>query len=135
MTTFTITDAHNTIVSALANARVSDPANVPGPVLAEWLETFPKWQADAVAAWISNGAFGVDGDGLPDPSDFDEAYAGEWGSFREYAEELADDIGMLGDVPEEVARYFDWDRWTRDLAYDYTTEPAPNGGVYVFRNI
>lgn len=135
MHTFDHTDAHHVIMTALSNARVSDPANVPSGALAEWLEAFPEWQADAVAAWIGSGNFGTDGDGLPNASDFEDAYAGEWNTFREYADNLADDLGMLVGIPEEVARYFDWDLWTRDLAYDYVTEPAPSGGVFVFRSL
>ena len=37
------------------------------------------------------------------------------------------------DVHEAIARYFDWDSWTRDLAFDYTTYDNPEGGVFVFR--
>lgn len=55
--------------------------------------------------------------------------------FRDYAEDLADDIGLLNDAPEELARYFNWDAWTRDLAFDFTTSPAPGGGVFVFQNL
>ena len=37
-------------------------------------------------------------------------------------------------APVEVVRYFNWDSWTRDLGYDYTTADSPSGGVFVFRN-
>ena len=57
----------------------------------------------------------------------------EWPSFREYAEELADDIELLDGVPEAITRYFDWDGWVYDLRFDYRTEQVPNGGLYVFR--
>ena len=60
---------------------------------------------------------------------------GSWDSFREYADQLADDIGLLADVPEEIARYFDWRVWTRDLAFDYSTYDDPEGGVFVFRDL
>lgn len=50
-----------------------------------------------------------------DADDFEDRYAGEARSEREYAEQLADDIGLLSDVPDELARYFDWESWTRDL--------------------
>ena len=90
-------------------------------------------QRGAFTAWIASGDYTEDGDGTPSVSDFEERYEGHWESFREYAENLADDIGLLSDVPEEITRYFDWGSWTRDLAFDYTTEPAPDGSVYVFR--
>lgn len=86
----------------------------------------------AYFAWIK-------GSGYSDPDepcidDFEERYCGEWDDFAEYAHQLVDEIGLLIDVPEEVSRYFNWDSWTRDLAHDYSTEPAPDGGVFVFRS-
>lgn len=100
--------------------------------LAGVMEEVPEGDRAALIAWVLSGDYVEDGDGLPSISDFEERYCGEWVSFREYAEQLGDDIGLLDDVPEEIARYFDWDAWTRDLMFDYTTEDAPTG-VYVFR--
>lgn len=91
----------------------------------------------ALCAWVESGDYvaeGIIGD-LPSIYDFEERYCGEWESFEDYAENLADDIGLLADVPEEIARYFDWSAWTRDLAFDYTTADNPEGGVFVFRSI
>jgi antirestriction protein len=106
---------------------------------AEWgrlLAEVDEWQRPALLAWVRSGDYIAEGHGiLPSLPDFEERYAGEWDSFREYAENLADDIGLLSDVPDEIAAYFDWSAWTRDLAYDYTTEPASGGGVYIFRSL
>jgi antirestriction protein len=106
---------------------------------AEWgrvLAGVDDWQRDALVAWVSSGDYVAEGRGdLPSLPDFEERYCGEWESFAEYAESLADDIGLLADVAEEIARYFDWSAWTRDLAYDYTTQRAASGGVYVFRSL
>jgi antirestriction protein len=88
----------------------------------------------AVRAYIENAGLPyIDWDTLAD--DFEEAYAGEWDSFEAYADELADDIGLLSDVPESVRPYFALDRWARDLILggDYWTEDSP-AGVYVFRS-
>lgn len=87
----------------------------------------------AFVAWVHTGCTIVDTDEIPVLADFLERYMGEWTSFREYAEQEVEDTGMLEGVPEALARYFDWDSWTRDLAHDYVTEPASGGGVYVFR--
>ena len=88
----------------------------------------------ALCAWVESGDYVAEGTGdLPSISDFEGRYCGAWESFREYAEQLADDIGLLADVPEEIARYFDWQAWTRDLAMDYATHDDPEGGVFVFR--
>lgn len=90
----------------------------------------------ALLAWVRSGGHVAEGTGdLPSLPDFEERFAGEWESFREYAENLAEDIGLLRDVAEEIARYFDWDAWTRDLAFDYTVEAAADGGVYIFRSL
>ena len=48
---------------------------------------------------------------------FESAFMGRWESFRDYAEQLADDIGESGGT-----RYFDYDAWTRDLEHDYWYE-------------
>ena len=88
----------------------------------------------ALCAWVESGNYVTEGDtDLPSISDFEECYCGEWDSFEDYAEQLADDIGLLADVPEEIACYFDWDSWTRDLAFDYDDHDNPEGGVFVFR--
>ena len=88
----------------------------------------------ALCAWVESGDYVAEGTGdLPSISDFEERYQGHWESFEDYARQLADDIGLLNEIPEEVARYFDWDSWTRDLAFDYETHDNPEGGVFVFR--
>ena len=90
----------------------------------------------ALCAWVESGSYVAEGTGdLPSISDFEERYCGAWESFEDYAEQLADDISLLAGVPEEIARYFDWDSWTRDLAFDYSTYDDPEGGVFVFRNM
>lgn len=90
----------------------------------------------ALLAWVRSGNYVAEGNtDLPCIPDFLERYCGEWADFKDYAQQLADDIGLLDGVAEEIARYFDWDAWTRDLAFDYTTEDNPDGGVYVFRNL
>ena len=88
----------------------------------------------ALCAWVESGGYIAEGNtDLPSIPDFEDSYQGHWESFEDYARELADDIGLLADVPEEIANYFDWDSWTRDLAFDYTTYVNPEGGVFVFR--
>ena len=90
----------------------------------------------ALLAWVESGDYVTEGDtDLPSISDFEERYHGHWESFEDYARELADVIGLLADVPEEIARYFDWSAWTRDLAFDHSTYDDPEGGVFVFRNM
>lgn len=70
---------------------------------------------------------------------FEEAYAGEWDSEREFAEsEDGGAVCLFDDLPKDsiVERYFDWEMWTRDLFIsDYWSAPSPGYGVYVFRNV
>ncbi|MFT3663232.1 MAG: antirestriction protein ArdA [Gordonia sp. (in: high G+C Gram-positive bacteria)] len=102
---------------------------------AAWGECFTeagdRWPA--VAAWVRSGAYVAEGSSdIPSLSDFEDRYRGCWTSFRDYAHQLAEDLGLLQDVPEEVERYFDWDSWIRDLEMGYTVETAPDCSVYVF---
>ena len=89
----------------------------------------------ALCAWVESGDYVAEGTGdLPSISDFEERYCGEWESFAEYAGATRG-LGLLTGVPEEIARYFDWRAWSRDLAFDYSTYDDPEGGVFVFRNL
>lgn len=104
---------------------------------AEWgrvyTEVGPEYWP-ALCAWVESGDYVTEGDtDLPSIFEFEERYCGAWDNLQEYAEQLADDIGLLADVPEEIARYFDWSAWTRDLGFDYSTCDDPDGGVFVFR--
>ena len=104
---------------------------------AEWgraFESVDEHMRPAYRAWC--GTVDLD-DGPPDTDDFVDAYAGEWDSMAEFAYRLVEDLGMLADVPEEVARYFDHDAYARDLRLsgDYTTVNAPGTGVFVFRSL
>lgn len=104
---------------------------------AEWGRVFDEvdeHQREALYAWVASGDYVSEGTGdLPSTSDFQERYCGQWDRFDDYARQLTDDIGLLRDVPQEIATHFDWDSWIRDLGFDYSTCGADTGGVYVFR--
>lgn len=90
----------------------------------------------ALVAWVQSGDYTAEGAGeLPVISDFVERYCGTWEDFESYAQDLADNIGLLDAAPEELARYFHWKSWISDLAMEYSTVDAPNGGMYVFRSL
>ena len=101
----------------------------------ERLAEIDEVQLPAFLAWIRTGAHVVDADDLPIVSDFEDRFCGEWPGFREYADEQLEDLGVLRDAPEELVRYFDFDAYARDLAYDYTTADAEGGGIFVFRDL
>ena len=104
---------------------------------AEWGRVYTEVGPEhwpALCAWVESGDYVAEGNtDLPSISDFAERYQGHWDTFAEFAEQLADYIGLLAGVPEEIARYFDWSAWTRDLAFDYRVYDDPEGGVFVFR--
>lgn len=72
---------------------------------------------------------------LPCIPDFMECNCSECSDFEDYARNLADEIGLLNEIPEEVARYFNWDSWISDLEGAYDTCNNPESGVFVFRNL
>jgi antirestriction protein len=69
----------------------------------------------------------------PTADDFAERYAGEWDSMTDFAENLVSERGMLATVPDEVARYFDYDAYARDLDQTHYSERV-GGVLYVFRS-
>lgn len=120
-------------IEAMPVTREMDPAEAQ-----RWGELYEEVGPDqwgALCAWVRSGSYTAEGDtDFPVLSDFEEIYCGEWDSFQSYADELAEDCGLLRDIPEDLVAYVDLTRWARDIEADYTVTDAPNGGVYVFRN-
>lgn len=88
---------------------------------------------EPLLAWVENGSYVENSDGLPDFSSFEDRYRGCWPSFADY---LADEIEMLQQGwPEEAVRYFDEQAYGRDARYDYDVLDAPGGEVYVFASL
>lgn len=109
---------------------------------AEWGHVYEEAgpeQWPAVCSWMESGAYVAEGVGdIPSLSDFWDRFCGHWNSFREYAEDLADQTGLTAGWPEEAQRYFDWDAWVRDLKFGFSVVDAPSDqgyGVYVFRDL
>ena len=83
------------------------------------------------AAW---GAWVATGDEASE-SLFEEHYNGEWNSEQEFAENLAEDCGMVPDASENpLLRYIDWEAWTRDLFMGDYWSARVGSTVYVFGN-
>lgn len=49
-----------------------------------------------------------------------EAFHGKFDSDTELAEEYAESTGMLSGIPDDLQRYFDFERFGRDLAFDFS---------------
>jgi antirestriction protein len=83
----------------------------------------------AAGAWISftGQAWNLDS--------FQDSYQGERDSFQDYAEELARELhGEQLDAARWPFSCINWEHAARELSYDYHTEEAPGGGVFIFRN-
>lgn len=100
-----------------------------------YIEAGPD-QWGALCAWVRSGSYTAEGDtDYPVISDFEGQFCGQWGSFQDYADSLAEETGLLRGVPDELLSYVDLGRWARDIEGDYTVTDAPTGGVFVFRNM
>lgn len=101
----------------------------------EIYEEVGDYQWPAFMAWIAAGAHTTDADNMPVVSDFEEQYKGEYLSWEEYADQLADDIGLLDEMPEHILGYFDWDAWRDDVKMDYTVVHNDDGNYFIFSDI
>ena len=53
--------------------------------------------------------------------------------WQDYAEQLAEDCGMVSETSGPLANYIDWKAWARDLQYDYSSTEI-NGVTFYFRS-
>lgn len=96
--------------------------------VAEALDSIDEHQRDAFAAWLDHVGDLEDALGT-----FTDAYLGSWDSVLEYAWEYVESSGVLDDVPELLARYFDCSAFARDLELGGDVWTAPDGsGVFIF---
>jgi len=93
-----------------------------------WLEFLEEKAGTHLSDEVINAYF--ENCGASSLSDVEEAYAGEHNSDLDFAQQLADDIGLLSGIDESLQCYFDWESWSRDLMYDY----FESNGHY-FRNL
>ncbi len=86
--------------------------NIPEEAFCEWMEEIE----------------GVDHENI-NYDDFESCCHGQYDSKLDFTYELVDETGLLDDVPEIAARYFDYEAFARDLFLnDYTMTK----GGYVF---
>lgn len=105
--------------------------------LADVLEAVDEDKRDAFAAWCANTGADFSEDNV---SDFEDHFHGHHESFRDYADEWAEEMlgaakAQLGiDDDHPLIRHFDFKAYASELESDYFTEDAPDGGVFVFSN-
>lgn len=69
-----------------------------------------------------------------DLESFENAYLGQWDSFRDYVSDLAEDCGFFEEVPAHLLPYFDMDRYAHDIEMEGMSFAiaASDGSVWVF---
>lgn len=87
-------------------------------------------EADVLAEFISD--FGLDIEDMDDVmQEFEDRFQGVHDTFEEFAENLFDEL-YLHTVPDNVKNYIDYEKFARDLSYDYTEISTGDGNVAVF---
>ncbi|MEM7757948.1 MAG: antirestriction protein ArdA [Cyanobacteria bacterium P01_A01_bin.40] len=66
--------------------------------------------------------------------DFEDAYCGEWNSFKDYAIEQFDDVYAFN-LCDYARYYINYDKVAHDLKIDYFYETSETGTVHVFRHL
>ena len=106
-------------------------SNCDGFSMTEWADFKEQLEAthldaEVIDAYLDNmGSYG----GV-DISDIEDAYYGEYDDFTDFAYHLMEDTGDLEQIPESLRGYFDYEKFGRDLSYDFFES---NG--HFFRNI
>jgi len=79
-------------------------------------ETFLSTKNDhekVVYSWCKNHH--IKEPSMDDIQSVEEAYQGEYSTPKEFAEHLADECGILSDMPQQYRNYFDYEAYGRDL--------------------
>ena len=110
---------------------VADYEGIPASLIGQWdiNSDYGDWleACDEHAADIVDAATALD---IP-YNKINETYAGTARSDVEFAEELADSIGLLDDVPDNLKGYFDMSAFARDLMISDCNE---HNGHYFHNN-
>jgi antirestriction protein len=72
-------------------------------------------EREILAAYVD--VSGDEGASFPEAMD---RYHGQWDSWSDFVDSYVDDTGMLAELPENLRYYFDFERFGRDLAFDFT---------------
>jgi len=69
---------------------------------------------EILSSWLGGGLT------LEELATYDEDnYRGQWDSFKEYAEQYAEEVGDLRDLPDHLAWFIDWQAYADWLEQDY----------------
>ena len=113
-----------------------DHENIPtdgelDPITAgEWGERFEEVGAHDWAAFMAYVRLGGHGGDIPTAEQFSDAYCGEFGDMRSFAQEFVPDVYDLDSVPDIIRDNVDWDAVADDLEQDHTEQDG-----HIFRTI
>jgi hypothetical protein len=75
------------------------------------IDDVAEYERDILKAWLSNGMdFDLD--------EMRECYIGEYATDEDMAQEYIESTGLLSDVPDYLARYFDLESYARDMMFE-----------------
>ncbi len=77
----------------------------------------------------------LDDNGIETVEQFEDAYAGQYASGADFAEQLCDEYGYLWEsyLPTFISNHIDWDAvWNCELRHDYTMSDV--GGYFFSRH-
>ena len=66
------------------------------------------------------------------PEEIMDSYIGTYSEEEDFVNACVDE-GLMGDIPEKIKMYIDYESLTRDIMMDYNSVDAENGDVYIFR--
>lgn len=100
--------------------------------IAEAMEAIPNHiDPDAVGLWLADRGLSIT---EADLGEFEEAYAGEWDSEEDFAQDHAEQMGSLQEDASWPYTYINWEAAARDLFLgDYWSERDASGQLHVFR--
>ncbi len=117
------TDEFNKAVN-MTEQEIRDDEETPDDIQTE-LDLIEIHSAEAVNAYHALGF--ETGKGL---ENFEEAYAGQYDSDEEFAQDMAEQLGSIEKDVKWPYTCIDWEYAARELMYDYATEDG-----YYFRNV
>jgi antirestriction protein len=75
----------------------------------------------------------VESEGVLDEAAFEEAFVGKYSTETEFVRTLLEDTGELGQIPDYLRYYIDYQALARDLFIADYWKAEHNGKIYVFR--
>jgi antirestriction protein len=94
-------------------------SNCDGFDLKEWAEFKEEINGTHLDIEVIDAYFEHCGTGGVTISMIEDAYAGEYDTWEDFAYDLLESTGDLDQIPESLRSYFDYASFGRDLSYDY----------------